>query len=174
MFWYFSKHPWLICYTFPFLVSIRKTLSLISQLFVALFRCRCCFSFRLLNSTIVFLAKSYTVFSRVYTNFKNNFPWKLFNFNPKTVLLLIYDFICKTTLCSKCFTIGKRSFIAAYCRLECDQPIQVFLLVFVNISETALQKVFLVREKVFWKYEANLQENCHACKFAAYFQNTFL
>ena len=97
----------------------------------------------------LFVAKSYTVFSRVYTDFKNNFPWKLFNFNPKTVLLLIYDFICKTTLCSKCFTIGKRSFIAAYCRLECDQPIQVFLLVFVNISETALQKVFLVREKVF-------------------------
>ena len=34
---------------------------------------------------------------------------------------------------------SKRSFIAAYCRLKCDQHIQVFLLVFVNISEAALQ-----------------------------------
>ena len=59
----------------------------------------------------LFLAKSYTVLSRVYTYFKNKFPWKLFHFIPKAVVLLIYDFICKTTLSSKCFTIGKRSVI---------------------------------------------------------------
>ena len=44
MFLYILKHVRFICYTFLFLVSISKTLSLSSHLFSSLVHCGCCFS----------------------------------------------------------------------------------------------------------------------------------
>ena len=66
----------------------------------------------------------------VVFHFQNSFPYRLSNCNLKIALQFIYHFICKTTLSSKRFTIGKRSLISTF---RFSQPTTLSLL---NVTNT--------------------------------------